>query len=125
MYGRLREGIRKRHSEKYMALTCSIIMLPLFQKKRQLEKIIDKFQEIVSLHNSKLHYDWTVAKNLQKISYDRIDPQKQKKFMASYLRTLPFLNRLTFAQILDKLLANQISVLSLQKGDLVDITAQN
>ena len=50
-----------------MALTCSIIMLPLFQKKRPLEKIIDKFQEIVTLHNSKLHFDPSVPKNLQRI----------------------------------------------------------
>ena len=106
-----------------MALTCSLIMLPLNSNKRLIESTLRNFLELVKLYNPKQLLDLNFKKNLDTIFDDsKLNHHMQSLFLAKYLNEFPLLKRLKFDYLAEKVEKKQVSMVQIKKNKLVEIS---
>ena len=108
----MRDEIRRARSERLMPEVCSIILLPLNKNKRKIETIIRSILDHITLYRPNQYFDSYVEKNILKLMNSE-SPEKNLNYLASYLKTLPFIKRLPFQKMFDLLKAREIEVVTL------------
>ena len=53
------------------------------------------FLELVKMNNKDEYMDFSISNNISTIQYERKTSPKQTRFLATFLKTLPFLSRLS------------------------------
>ena len=91
-------------------MTCGLILLPLNPNKRYIENHLQKFLEKIKLYDPLQHVDLDITKNVAKIQNSEHDSELKQGFMASYLRSFPFLKRLSIETITGLLQRSQLKL---------------
>ena len=101
-------------NQRVMLTTCCLMMLPLNSNRRQVETFVSEFGQYAKTYNRNQHYDLTVQRNIQRLYLDSPSAglPNQRKFLAQYLTTFPFLKRLSEKFLYEKLDKFTIQTLS-------------